>query len=165
MIVVSNSSPLITLGRSGHLGLLPGLFGRIHVAAEVFTEVTVLGAGRPGSQAVRGANWIEVHPAMPSSLLEATCRQHSLGKGEVATVLLSRSLPSDLAIIDERKAREFARTQSVTVIGCLGIIETAFRHSLIPDLRAGYQDLLNANIRIDRGLLNASLASFGLPPL
>jgi predicted nucleic acid-binding protein len=165
LIVVSNSSPLITLSRSGHLGLLPRLFGRIHVAAEVFTEVTVLGAGRPGSQAVRGADWIEVHPAITSSLLDSTCRQHSLGKGEVATVLLSRSLSADLAIIDERNARIFAGTQSVTVIGCLGILEAAFRRGLIIDLRAGYQDLLNANIRIDRGLLNASLASFGLPPL
>jgi predicted nucleic acid-binding protein len=165
LIVVSNSSPLITLGRSGYLDLLPKLFGRIHVATEVFIEVTVLGAGRPGSQAVRGANWIEVHPAINPSLLDSTCRQHSLGKGEVATVLLSRSLPADFAVIDERSARKFARTQGVTVMGCLGIIETAFRRGLVPDLRVAYQDLLNANIRIDQGLLSASLASFGLPPL
>jgi predicted nucleic acid-binding protein len=50
-------------------------------------------------------------------------------------------------------------------MGCLGIIETAFRRGLVPDLRVAYQDLLNANIRIDQGLLSASLASFRLPPL
>jgi len=39
VIVVSNSSPLITLARIGRLALLKQLFGRIHIAGEVREEV------------------------------------------------------------------------------------------------------------------------------
>lgn len=51
MIVVSNSSPLITLARVGQLDLLRQLFGRIHIAGEVWEEVVVRGAGRPAADA------------------------------------------------------------------------------------------------------------------
>ena len=58
MIVVSNSSPLITLARIGQLDLLWQIFGQIHIAEEVRQEVVVGGAGRPAAEAVRGAEWI-----------------------------------------------------------------------------------------------------------
>ena len=48
-MVVSNSSPLITLARAGQLDLLRQLFGQIHIAEEVRQEVVVRGAGRPAA--------------------------------------------------------------------------------------------------------------------
>ena len=50
-------------------------------------------------------------------------------------------------------------------MGCVGILETAFRRGLVPDLRQSYQEMLAQGIRIDRQLLNHSLASCGLPSL
>jgi uncharacterized protein len=58
--VVSNASPLITLSKVGALRVLPELFGRLIVAVDVFHEVTVIGAGRPGASEVQSAPWIEV---------------------------------------------------------------------------------------------------------
>ena len=50
-------------------------------------------------------------------------------------------------------------------MGCVGILETAFRRGLMPDLRRSYQEMLAQGIRIDRRLLNHSLAACGLPSL
>ncbi len=127
--------------------------------------MVVLGKGKPASETVRAANWIEVHPAAPSDVLGLLRQQRSLGAGELATVLLAQSLPADLAIIDDRSARKFAHERNVAVMGCIGVLEVAHRRGLVPDLRAAYDALLKADIRIDLGLLNSSLASFGLPQM
>ena len=165
MIVVSNSSPLITLARLGRLDLLRQLFGRIHIAGEVHEEVVVRGAGRAAAEAVAGADWIEIHPPAAVPELAGLRARHPLGAGELATVLLARALPAELAIIDERSARRLAQAQGVTVIGCVGILERGHRRGFVPDLRDAYGQLLVHGIRIDRQILDQSLTSVGLPPL
>jgi len=165
VIVVSNSSPLITLARIGHLDLLKQLFGRIHIAGEVRQEVVVRGAGRPAANAVHGADWIEIHPAADAAGLAALRARHALGAGELATILLARALRADLVIIDERAARRLGQDQGVAVMGCVGILERGHRRGLVPDLRQTYASLLAHGIRIDRQILDQSLTALGLPPL
>jgi predicted nucleic acid-binding protein len=92
VIVVSNSSPLITLARTGQLNLLRQLFGRVHIPEEVRREVVVRGAGRPAAEAVRNADWIESHPSAPAAEMLRLRSLHPSGVGELATVLLAHSL-------------------------------------------------------------------------
>jgi hypothetical protein len=165
VIVVSNSSPLITLARIGRLNLLQQLFGRIHIADEVRQEVVARGAGRPAAEAVRGADWIENHRVADAASLAALRARHALGAGELATILLAQAIRADLVIIDERAARRLGQTQGVSVMGCVGLLERGHRQGLVPDLRQTYESLLAHGIRIDRQILDMSLASLGLPPL
>jgi predicted nucleic acid-binding protein len=165
VIVVSDSSPLITLARAGQLDLLRQLFGRVHIAEDVRREVVVLGVGRPAAEAVRKAEWIESHPMRSAVEMLRLRSLHSLGAGELATVLLACSLRADLAIIDERAARRLAQASGLAVMGCVGILEMGFRRGRVVDLRASYQELLVQGIRIDRQILNRSLAACGLPSL
>jgi predicted nucleic acid-binding protein len=162
VIVVSNSSPLITLARTGQLDLLPRLFGRVNIAEEVRQEVVVRGTGRPAAEAVGNAEWIQSHPAVSTEEMLRLRSLHPLGAGELATVLLARSSPADLAIIDERAARRLAQASGLAVIGCVGILEVGFRRGLVADLRWSYQELLIQGIRVDRQILNHSLATCGL---
>ena len=90
MIVVSNSSPLITLARILQLDLLRQLFGQIHIAEEVRQEVVVRGAGRPVAEAVRLADWIQIHPTSSATEMQRLSSVYPLGAGELATVLLAR---------------------------------------------------------------------------
>jgi predicted nucleic acid-binding protein len=165
VIVVSDSSPLITLARAGQLDLLRQLFGRVHIAEDVRREVVVLGVGRPTAEAVRKAEWIESHPMRSAVEMLRLRSHHSLGAGELATVLLASLLRADLAIIDERAARRLAQASGLAVMGCVGILEMGFRRGRVVDLRASYQELLVQGIRIDRQILNRSLAACGLPSL
>ena len=162
-MVVSNSSPLITLARAGQLDLLRQLFGQIHIAEEVRQEVVVRGAGRPAAEAVRNAEWIASHPTAPAAEMLRLRSLHPLGAGELATVRLARSLQADLAVIDERAARRLAQASGLAVLGCVGILETGFRRGLLADLRRSYRELLAQGIWIDRQILNRSLAACGLP--
>ena len=162
MTVVSNASPLITLSKVGLLQVLLALFGKVVVATEVFHEVTVAGAGRPGANDVRGVPWIEVKNFSNATRFTQWRSQYGLGAGETATILLTQELSANLALIDERTARGLATSLGINVMGCIGILESAARRNLVTDLRGTYQQLLASGTYIDRAILNRSLASFKL---
>ena len=165
MTIVSNASPLITLSKVGMLHILPELFGKVVVATEVFHEVTVIGTGRPGASDLQRASWIEVKSYTNVAHFERWRAQHGLGAGETATILLAQELSANLAIIDERTARGLATSLGINVMGCVGILESAARKKLVPNLRGTYEQLLASGTYIDRVILNRSLASFKLPAL
>jgi predicted nucleic acid-binding protein len=60
VIVVSDSSPLITLARAHHLELLREFYEQVLITREVHEELTVVGAGLPGANEVQGASWMQV---------------------------------------------------------------------------------------------------------
>lgn len=165
MIVVSDSSPLVALARIGRLKLLASLYQRILIPSDVHREVTVIGRGLPGAEEVRNADWIEVGStgsfADPS--LEQAC--HGLGAGERGSILLAKSLPADLLLLDERKARRVARDAGLSIVGCLGVLEMGAQMGHLSDLRQAYIDLLRQGIRFDLRLLQDSLSRLGLPRL
>lgn len=165
MIVCTNSSPLITLARVGQLDLLRQLFQQLEIADEVYQEVVVQGAGRPASMAVGQAAWIKRDPPADAPAIAALHAQHPLGMGEIATVLLVVTLKADLAIIDDRAARQLARAKGILVMGCIGILESAYRKGYVTDLRALYMQLLSTGMHVNRHLLNHSLHSCGLPTI
>ena len=165
MTVVSNASPLITLSKVGALHVLPELFGKLIAPREVFHEVTVIGAGRPGASDVQGAPWIELKSYTNAAQFARWRTQYGLGAGETATILLARESSANLAIIDERTARGLATGLGLNVMGCVGILESAARKNLIADLRSTFQQLLASGTYIDRAILNRSLTSFNLPTL
>ena len=165
MIVVSNSSPLIALARIGQLNLLASFYKRILIPTEVHHEVTVAGGGLPGAEEVCTAAWIEVVP--PKSPTEPSLAQacQNLGSGERGAILLAKSLPADLVLLDEWKARRVARDAGLALVGCLGILEAGARRGPVSDLRQAYIDPLRHGIRFDIRLLQDSLARLGLPKL
>ena len=124
---------------------------------EVHDEVTVAGRGLPGAEEVRRADWIErVKPdAETDPALELAC--DGLGAGERGTILLAKTLPADLALIDEWKARRVAQEAGLSVLGCLGTLEAGARKGMVTDLRDAYLELLRQGIRFDLRLLQESL--------
>jgi len=68
-MVLSDSSPLITLAKIGRLGLLPQLYETVTITPEVSAEVVVSGAGLAGSSQISTAKWIHVKPVQkPANL-------------------------------------------------------------------------------------------------
>ena len=165
MIVVSNSTPLITLAKVGHFDLLKLLFTEITISHEVWEEVVVKGVNQPGSGETSQANWIKVHPLIKSSLIDEWKIAYNLGAGEVSTVLLAKQLSANLSLIDERRARTLAVKQGLAITGSLALLEHGYRKKHLKDLRQVYAQLIICGIWIDQKKLNQSLAGFGLSPL
>jgi predicted nucleic acid-binding protein len=116
VIVVSDSSPLITLARAHHLELLRELYGQVLIPREVHEEVTVAGATLPGADEVRRASWIEMRsdPGKGvSSSMESACA--GLGAGERSAIYLASGLKAALVLIDEDRARRVAKNLGLAV--------------------------------------------------
>ncbi len=162
MIVVSNTSPIISLARIEQLKLLNQLFAEILIAGPVYSELVA----QPASALeLNSTPWIKVHELTDNALLAQWRKQFRLGRGELSTILLAKELSVDLAIIDEKKARQLAQRENLRVVGTLGILEESYRRKHIHDLRMCYQSLLSTGTYIDRRLLNMSLQIFELPDL
>jgi uncharacterized protein len=165
VIVVSNSSPLITLARAKDLDLLKELYKEIYVPVEVHHEVTIAGAGLPGADEVQHSTWIRVQPLASevSESIKAVCA--GLGSGERNAIYLASGLRAQLVLIDEERARRAAKAVGLLVAGSVAVPERGAQAGRIADLRSVYLSLLEQGIRFDHKLLDESLGRLGLPKL
>jgi predicted nucleic acid-binding protein len=165
VIVLADSSPLITLARARCFELLHEFYGEVIVSREVHDEITVAGAGLPGAEEVQRANWIRVqqNPSEAPPKAKAACA--GLGVGECSIIYLASALTPDLVLIDEERGRRAAKSIGLTIAGSIAILERGAKLNRVVDLRSVYLSLLEQGIRYDRGLLNESLGRMGLPKL
>lgn len=112
MIVVADSSPLITLARAHRFDLLHEFYAEVIVSREVHDEVIVAGAGLPGAKEVQEADWIRVYPGPLESSAELKASCVGLGIGERSIIYLAAALSADLVLIDEQRARRAARGET-----------------------------------------------------
>jgi predicted nucleic acid-binding protein len=163
--VASDSSPLVILTKLGCFDLLNRLFARVYISAEVHHEVVVSGAGLPGAAEVSNAKWIELKQLQnPSALLSAQQR-HTLGSGEMSTILLAKEVRANLVLLDDYKARKLAKTEGLEILGSVGLLEAFYARGYLTDLRACFRQLITHNVYIDQRLLDRRLRALGLPPL
>jgi predicted nucleic acid-binding protein len=163
--VVADSSPLIILTKLGCLDFLPQLFPRLFISVEVHHEVVIAGAGSPGASEVAGAKWIEIKPLQNRAGLTSVQHKYGLGVGETSTILLAKELPPSVVLLDDYRARKFAKLEDLEILGSVGLLEAFYRRNYLSDLRAAFQQLLAHNVYIDQRLLNRRLQALGLPSL
>jgi uncharacterized protein len=166
VIVVSDSSPLISLAKIGAFDLFQKLYGELVISAEVFAEVVVAGAGLAGAVDVSKCSWIEVREIRhPGALEEIRSHRVTLGMGELSAILLAREIGADLILLDDLGARKLAQKQGIKVQGSVAVLEACYRRGHIADLRQAYDRMLQAGVYLDRDLLNRILASLELAQL
>jgi predicted nucleic acid-binding protein len=71
MMIVSNSSVLISLSRIGKLALLKDLYTEVHIPEAVWQEAVVNGEGQVGSDEIKTAPWIRTERVKNLELMRA----------------------------------------------------------------------------------------------
>jgi predicted nucleic acid-binding protein len=154
MVVITNNSPIRYLVLLDCIHLLPALFSRVTIPAEVQAELQ-----RPRTPAVVRA-WIASPPAwvdirQASGTPEADLLP--LDDGEQEAILLAQELHADLVLLDDREARKAAIRRALRVMGTVGVLEQAAIHELI-DLPEVCTRLLTTNFRIKDYIIHSVLA-------
>ncbi|HYU35354.1 MAG TPA: DUF3368 domain-containing protein [Thermoanaerobaculia bacterium] len=152
MIVVSNSSPLISLGSIGRLDLLHEIFGEVSIPLTVLQEVR--------SVEISTESWIvprEVERPLLSRALES-----ELDRGEAEAIALAVELRADLLLMDERRGRRAAARFGLKVLGVLGILVDAKRRGLVEKVQPLLGDLQErAGFRVSAALYQRALEEAG----
>ena len=127
--VVSDTSPLQYLHQARALHVLPALYGRILVPEAVAAELErgiLLGFPLP-----------EVH-SLPWILVEHVCQTAipslptDFGAGEREVLALARRTSDSLALIDDARARQYARLLGIKFTGTLGILVKSKQQGHVP---------------------------------
>ena len=129
MIVVSDASPFAALSFIRQLDLLRQLYGVVLVPEAVWHEVAIVGADRPGRDAVQRAEWIERRMVQNRQLVLALLQD--LDPGEAEAIALAVESEADLLLMDERLGRQKAQHLGVNVIGVIGVLIEAKRRGII----------------------------------
>lgn len=139
--LVSNTSPLLYLGRIDHLHLLSGLFEPVFVPEQVAIELDTGRLIRHDTVDPRSLDWIRL-VAVPPGDIEAL-PPNRLGLGEQSVIAYAKKHQDLTVALDDRQARLFAQDLGLTVVGVVGLLLRAKRAGLIatvhPLLDAVYQ--------------------------
>ena len=143
MTLVSDTSPLCYLALIGHAGILPKLYGHVHITQKVLDELRHPDApASVRSWAATPPDWLKIHsdPEEPDQTLAA------LDPGERTVLRLSEQLRSDVVLLDESAARALAVQRGLKVSGTLGVLCDAAQAGLLK-LPAALDLLRKTNFR------------------
>jgi predicted nucleic acid-binding protein len=158
MIVVSDTSPILSLALIGRLELLRDLYGTLVIPDAVRSEIIATGQG--GAREVAQVDWIITRPTEHDVVLKLLLRE--VDQGEAEAIGLALQFRADLLLIDERKARQLAAYLDLGVAGLLDVLQEAKRRQLITSVKPVLDELIaRARFRLSHKLYQRTLFTAG----
>ena len=133
--IISNTSCLIALSNIGKLDILRELYGSVYVTKEVMGEF--------GEQLPEWVTICEVKDKMKTRLI-----QNTLDLGESSTIALALEEKDSLLILDDGKARRFAKGLGLMFTGTIGVIIKASQVGLSIDIKEIITEFRECGFRI-----------------
>lgn len=125
MIVVSDTTPLISLLKINRINLLERLFGEVMIPQAVFNELTVDDRFLLEAEQIRQQNFIVVKPINNPESVSILKRVTGLDQGESEAIVMTDELKADLLLMDEAKGRNVSAQMGIKFMGTIGILMAA----------------------------------------
>jgi predicted nucleic acid-binding protein len=155
-VVVADATPLHYLILIEAIDLLPRIFEKIHVPAEVYEELSREATPpRVRTWMQRPPEWLEVLAAPTVASSDASLL--ALDSGERAAIVLAESMRADLLLIDDRAGAILAQRRGLAVTGTLGVLDLASQAGLLR-LQDAFVRLQKTNFRYPPSLMETLLA-------
>jgi predicted nucleic acid-binding protein len=142
MILIADSSALVALSIVDKLDVLEKLFGEVYVPRAVYDEVSK----KNKAESYKLANYCK------DKVLDIQSSANfniSLGQGESEAIVLYTEQDADFLLCDDKKAKKFAQSFGLKVIGSLGILLKAKEAELINEIAPLIEILRGSRIFID----------------
>ena len=127
MIVVSDTTPLISLMKIGRLGLVEQLFGEIQIPEAVFHELISNRHFPEESRLIQESAFIKKVMVEDMKAVELLCRSTGLDLGESEAIVLSDSNGAKLLLMDEARGRKVAKQMGIQLMGTIGMLLASYK--------------------------------------
>ncbi len=154
MILIADSSALVALSIVDKLDVLEKLFGEVYVPRAVYDEVRK----ENKSEAYKLAHYCKNRVLDIQTSINFNI---TLGKGESEAIVLYTEQNADFLLCDDKKAKKFAQSFGLKVIGSLGILLKAKDANLIEEIAPFIEILRGSQIFIDDKTCNLVLKMAG----
>ena len=126
MIVVSDTTPLISLLKIERLSLLEKLFGEVLIPQAVFDELTSDERFQLEAEQIKQKQFISVKPVSNPESVSILKRATGLDQGESEAIVLTDELKADLLLMDEAKGRSISNQMGFRIMGTIGVLMAAY---------------------------------------
>lgn len=154
MIVVSDTTPVISLMKAGQLELLRQFFGVVYIPEAVYRELTDNEAFSEEVRMVQGCEFLYVQKVDNGKSVAILQNFTGLDAGESEAIILADEMNSDLLLMDEHKGRQVAKKLGIRITGTIGILTQAFDEGMLTkeDVERCIERLKESGIRISEKL-------------
>lgn len=159
MIVVSDTTPLISLMKASRLDVLQQLFGEVLIPTAVFNELTSNESFQEEAQQIRNCPFIRVVSVSETKAADVLRRSTGLDLGKSEAIVFADDNNANVLLMDEAKGRQVAKAMGLFIMGTVGVLLAAFDEKVLSaeDVKAALQRLRQANRRISDSLIQAAL--------
>jgi predicted nucleic acid-binding protein len=151
MILIADSSALITLSIIKKLEILEKLFGDVFIPQAVFNEITKVNKRESPELKEYCQNRIKTISTNINFNI-------SLGIGESEAIILYKEMEANFFLCDDKKAKKFAKSFNINVIGSLGVLLKAKETGYVTKIKPLVEILKQSNIFIDDKIYRLVLA-------
>lgn len=154
MIVVSDTTPIISLMKAGQLELLPQLFGVVYIPEAVYRELTDNEAFSEEVRMIQECEFLCVQKVDNEKSVTILRNFTGLDAGESEAIILADEMHSDVLLMDEHKGRQVAQKLGITITGTIGMLTQAFDEGMLTKEEVGrcIERLKESGIRISEKL-------------
>lgn len=159
MIVVSDSTPLITLMKATQLQILHKLFGEIIIPEAVHNELTANEKYSEEAKQIDSSDFIRVVSVNDPKSVSLLQRAAGLDLGESEAIVYAESNKADLLLVDEASGRRVAMSVGIEIMGSVGILVSAFKRGFLSrgEVDDAFQKIRNSRRHISEKLIKDAL--------
>ncbi len=164
MIIISDTTPILSLLKVGRLGLLETLYHTVVVPEAVYHELTGNDSYEEERRKIEKCTFLSVGKVRNIESVRILRDVTGLDAGESESLVLYGEMGANLLLIDEHKGRNVAKKMAVEYVGTMGILMLAFDEGIITakEVQETLENLLGCDIRLSRKLCNKVLGYVGL---
>lgn len=159
MIVVSDTTPLISLMKASRLDVLQKMFGEILIPETVFEELTTNDCFQEEAEQIRNCAFIRRVSVDEQKTVAILRRATGLDQGESEAIIYADDHQADFLLMDEAAGRKVAKAMGLRIMGTVGVLVNAFEDGILTaeDVEDAFEVLRNANRRISEELIQNAM--------
>ena len=150
MIVVSDTTPIISLLKIDRLDLLQSNFGEVLIPKAVYEELTQDDQFENEAKLIMRCPYVKIAQITNYDSVKSLQSRTGLDLGESEAIILADERNADLILMDEAAGRRIAKQLGKNLMGLIGLLIVSYERKIIDsdEIRMAAETLRQNNRRI-----------------